>query len=136
MTINHCLRISQWWQNRRMLILQSFSEHGNTLGVDITALTVEGRIRCASISTMRCLPQSNNYLKCFSSCWNNHACLHAVCRLTKICPVTYGEFHHWLGLWFLIGTIYDPEHSEVWSLGEVDCFVRAQMRLGAFMSYK
>ena len=51
-------------------------------------------------------------------------------------PMTYGEFLHLLGLWFLMGTIHGPECSEVWSLGEVDGFVRAPIRLGAFMSHK
>ena len=51
-------------------------------------------------------------------------------------PMTYGELLHWLGLWFLMGTINGPEHSKFWSLGEVDCFVGALMHLGVFMSCK
>ena len=51
-------------------------------------------------------------------------------------PVNYGEFLHWLGLWFLMATIIGPECMEFWSIGEVDCFVGAQMRLGTFMSRK
>ena len=35
-----------------------------------------------------------------------------------------------------MGTINGPEHSEFWSLHEVDCLVRAPTRLGAFMSCK
>ena len=53
-----------------------------------------------------------------------------------VCRLTYGKLLHWLGLWFLIRTIYGPEHSEFWSHGEIDCLVRAPMRLGAFMSCK
>ena len=54
----------------------------------------------------------------------------------KHCPVSYGEFLHWLGLWFLMATINSPEHIEFWLMGEVDCFVGAPMRLGTFMSRK
>ena len=50
--------------------------------------------------------------------------------------MTYGEFLHWVGLWFLMGTVNGTEQSEFWSLGEVDCFVGAPMRLGAFVSFK
>ena len=50
--------------------------------------------------------------------------------------VTYGEFLRWLGLWFLMATITGPDCSDFWSLGEVDCFVGAPMRLGHFMSRK
>ena len=49
-------------------------------------------------------------------------------------PVNYGEFLHWLGLWFLMATINGPECTDFWSMGEVDCFVGAPMRLGTFMS--
>ena len=51
-------------------------------------------------------------------------------------PTTYGEFLHWMGLWFLIATINGPDHCDFWSLGEVDCFVGAAMRLYSFMSRK
>ena len=51
-------------------------------------------------------------------------------------PVAYGEFLHWLGLWFLMATNTGPDHSDFWSLGEVDCFVGAPMRLGHLMSRK
>ena len=51
-------------------------------------------------------------------------------------PVTYGEFRRWLGLWFLMATITGPDRSDFWSLGEVDCFVGAPMRLGHLMSRK
>ena len=30
----------------------------------------------------------------------------------KHCPVSYGEFLHWIGLWFLMPTINGPEHQE------------------------
>ena len=50
--------------------------------------------------------------------------------------VTYGEFLHWLGLWFLMATITGPDHSDFWSLGEVDCFVGAPMCFGHLMSRK
>ena len=50
--------------------------------------------------------------------------------------VTYGEFLHWLGLWFLMATITGPDHSDFWSLGEVDCSVGAPMHLGHLMSRK
>ena len=49
-------------------------------------------------------------------------------------PVTYGEFLRWLGLRFLMATITGPDRIAFWSLGEVDCFVSAPMRLGHFMS--
>ena len=45
-------------------------------------------------------------------------------------PVSYGEFLHWLGLWFLMATINGPECMDFWSMGEVDCFAGAPMRLG------
>ena len=51
-------------------------------------------------------------------------------------PVTYGEFLCWLGLWFLMATITGPDRSDFWSLGEVDCFAGALMRLGHLMSRK
>ena len=51
-------------------------------------------------------------------------------------PVSYGEFLHWLGLWFLMATINGPECTDFWSMGEVECFVGAPMRLGTFMSRK
>ena len=54
----------------------------------------------------------------------------------KHCSVSYGEFLHWLGLWFLMATINSPECTEFWSMGEVDCFVGAPMRLGTLMSRK
>ena len=34
----------------------------------------------------------------------------------KHCPTTYGEFLHWLGLWFLMATINGPDHRDFWSL--------------------
>ena len=49
-------------------------------------------------------------------------------------PASYGEFVHWLGLWFLMAAINSPDHPEVWSMGEVDCFIGAPLRLGTFMS--
>ena len=51
-------------------------------------------------------------------------------------PTTYGEFLRWIGLWFLMATINGPDHCDFWSLGEVDCFVGAPMRLHNFMSRK
>ena len=51
-------------------------------------------------------------------------------------PTTYGEFLRWIGLWFLMATINGPDHRDFWSLGEVDCFVGAPMRLHNFMSRK
>ena len=45
-------------------------------------------------------------------------------------PVSYGEFLHWLGLWFLIATINGPDCPDFWSMGEVDCFIGAPLRLG------
>ena len=51
-------------------------------------------------------------------------------------PDSYGEFLRWLGLWFLMATINSPEPTDFWSMGEVDCFVGAPMRLGTFMSRK
>ena len=49
---------------------------------------------------------------------------------------TYGEFLHWMGLWFLMATINGPDHHDFWSPGEVDCFVGAPMRLHNFISRK
>ena len=51
-------------------------------------------------------------------------------------PLTYGEFLHWLSLWFLMATINSPDKAEFWSMGEVDYFVGAPMRLGSNMSRK
>ena len=51
-------------------------------------------------------------------------------------PTSYGEFLCWLGLWFLMATINGPDRSDFWSMTEVDCFVGAPLRLGAFMSRK
>ena len=51
-------------------------------------------------------------------------------------PTTYGEFLHWIGLWFLMATINGPDHRDFWSLREVDCFVGGPMRLHTFMSRK
>ena len=45
-------------------------------------------------------------------------------------PVSYGEFLHRLGWWLLMATINSPECTNFWSMGEVDCFVGAPMRLG------
>ena len=49
---------------------------------------------------------------------------------------SYGEFLHWLGLWFLMATINGPDRSDFWSMTEVDCFVGPPLRLGGFMSRK
>ena len=49
-------------------------------------------------------------------------------------PSSYGEFLHWLGLWFFMATINGPDHPDFWSMGEVDCFIGAPLRLGSFMS--
>ena len=51
-------------------------------------------------------------------------------------PVSYGECLHWISLWFLVAAINGPEHQEFWSLGEIDWFAGAQMRLGTHMSKK
>ena len=40
-------------------------------------------------------------------------------------PISYGEFLHRLGLWFLMATINGPDQTDFWSMGEVDCFVGA-----------
>ena len=40
-------------------------------------------------------------------------------------PVSYGEFLHWLGFWFLMSTINSPDCPDFWSMGEVDCFIGA-----------
>ena len=65
------------------------------------------------------IPQTNLHLQC-----------------DKHRSTTYGEFLHWIGLWFLMATINSPDHRDFWSLGEVDCFVGAPMRLQNFMSRK
>ena len=51
-------------------------------------------------------------------------------------PVSYGEFLRWLGLWFLMATINSQDCMEFRSMGEVDCFIGAPLRLGPFMSRK
>ena len=45
-------------------------------------------------------------------------------------PVSYGEFLCWLGLWFLMATINGPDCTDIWSMGEVDCFIGAPLRMG------
>ena len=57
-------------------------------------------------------------------------------RQEKHRPVSYGEFLRWLGLWLLMATINGPDCTDFWSLGEVDCFVGAPLRLGSFRSRK
>ena len=57
-------------------------------------------------------------------------------RKEKHRPISYGEFLRWLGLWFLMSTINSPDHNDFWSVGEVDCFIGAPLRLGSFMSRK
>ena len=57
-------------------------------------------------------------------------------RKEKHCPISYGEFLHWLGLWFLMSTINGPDCNDFWSVGEVDCFIGDPLRLGSFMSRK
>ena len=54
----------------------------------------------------------------------------------KDCPVSYGEFLLWLGLWFLMATINGPDRPDFRSMGEDDCFIHAPLRLGSFMSRK
>ena len=54
----------------------------------------------------------------------------------KHCPISYGEFLHCLGLWFLMSTINGPDCNDFWSMGEVDCFIGAPLRLGSSMSRK
>ena len=48
----------------------------------------------------------------------------------------YGEFLCWLDLWFLMATSNGPDKVEFWSMGEVDYFVGAPMKLGSYMSRK
>ena len=36
----------------------------------------------------------------------------------KHCPISYGEFLRWLGLWFLMATINGPDRTDFWSMGE------------------
>ena len=57
-------------------------------------------------------------------------------RKEKHHPVSYGEFLCWLGLWFLMATINGPDHPNFGSMGEVDSFIGALLRLGSFMSRK
>ena len=52
------------------------------------------------------------------------------------CPASYGEFLCWIGLWFLMATINGPDHQKFWSLGEIDWFAGAPMRLGTYISRK
>ena len=78
----------------------------------------------------RCF-SSSNMLKGLSSLKQIYAC-----EKKKHRPVSYGEFLHWLGLWFLMSTINGPDRPGFWSMGEVDCFIGALLRLGSFMSRK
>ena len=57
-------------------------------------------------------------------------------RQEKHRPISYGEFLHWIGVWLLMATINGPDRTDFWSLGEVDCFVGAPLRLGSFMLRK
>ena len=57
-------------------------------------------------------------------------------RKEKHHPVSYGEFLRWLGLWFLMATINSRDRPDFWSMGEVDCFIGAPLRLVSFMSRK
>ena len=51
-------------------------------------------------------------------------------RKEKHHHASYGEFLHWQGLCFLMAAINGPDHTEFWSMGEVDCFIGAPLRLG------
>ena len=58
------------------------------------------------------------------------------CEKKKHHPVSYGEFLCCLGLWLLMSTLNGPDCTDFWSMGEVDCFIGAPLRLGSFMSRK
>ena len=49
-------------------------------------------------------------------------------RKEKHCPVSYGEFLHWLGLLFLMATINGPDCPNFWFMGEGDCFIGSPLR--------
>ena len=49
--------------------------------------------------------------------------------------LTYGEFLHWLGLWFLMATIIGLQQHEFWSLSPISAFERAPLRLGVYMGW-
>ena len=48
--------------------------------------------------------------------------------------VTYGEFLHWLGLWFLMGTVIGPQRHNFWSVAPITAFSSAPLHLGVWMS--
>ena len=49
--------------------------------------------------------------------------------------LTYGEFLHWLGLWFLMATIIDPQRHEFWSLSPISAFEGTPLCLGVYMGW-
>ena len=47
--------------------------------------------------------------------------------------LAYGEFLHWLGLWFLMATIIGPQRHEFWSLLLISAFEVTPLCLGVYM---
>ena len=48
--------------------------------------------------------------------------------------LTYGEFLHWLGLWFLMATMIGPQRNEFWATYPINAFKGAPLCLGLWMS--
>ena len=113
--------------------------NGNIQEVATTALREDARTRQELILTPMSSQQSSNGLKCFFKPFVTGTIIPEMNKKLvqdKHHPVSYGEFLCWIGLWFLMATINGPEHQEFWSLGEIDMFAGAPMRLGIFMSQK
>ena len=48
--------------------------------------------------------------------------------------LTYGEFLHWLGLWFLMATMIGPQCNESWVMYPISAFKGAPLCLSLWMS--
>ena len=136
MTINHCLRIFQH-QPKKGRMPHNSSQPGSILGIAITVL-LEVKA-CLSFYT----DVKPTIQQLFEMFFFKPYVEGIIIPQTNIClqkekhhPVSSGEFLHWLGLWFLMATINGPDHTGFWSMGEVDCFIGAPLRLGSFMSRK
>ena len=140
MTTNHCQRTFQQKKNRMHPISHSSSQPGSIQAVAFTALKEDTRQRLTSISNTDVKPTMEQLFEMFffkpfimgTIIPQMNKCL----QQDRHCHLTYGESLHWLGFWFLMATINGPDKVEVWSMGEVDYFVGAPMRLGSYMSRK
>ena len=48
--------------------------------------------------------------------------------------LTYGEFLHWLGLWFLMAIMIGPQCNKFWAMYPINAFKGDPLRLGHWMS--